>query len=432
MWNDRETVALVYNGELYNFRELRGQLRAKGHTFRTESDTEVILMAWIEWGPQCVERFRGMFAFSLVDMERRKVFMARDHFGIKPLYYSLDNSRLLFASEIQGLGHTFDREVNLEAIDQFLMYRFIPAPNTVFKQVSKLEPATRLTVDFDGSTTGPESYWSVTFQADSDDDVGAWTERFTESLKESVEAHLVSDVPFGAFLSGGVDSTAVVGLMSEVLDRPVETFTIVFDESEYDEGDYARTAAEQWGTHHHEQSVRQDALSILPELIRHHGEPFGDSSSIPTWHLCRFAREHVPMVLSGDGGDEALCGYGRYTRYLNRISEPAGAAKSRLGRWFGDRSPYPHRTYTRWRTSIQELPRDRLGRLWRPEYRERTEAAHRVFEAGFERSMPYHPLTQAQYMDYQGFLPDDILPKVDIAAMTHGLEVRTPLVDRNV
>ena len=254
MANEEGQVRIVYNGELYNYRELGTELVAHGHSFRTESDTEVIIDAWEQWGVRCVEKFRGMFAFVIADWNRRVVFLARDHLGIKPLYYSFNNGQLAFASELQalrilpGIGDRIDPV----ALDEYLRLLYIPSPRTIFPEVEKLPPAYRMLVSFDGKTSGPKRYWQLQFKPVEGRSEDEWTARLESVLRESVRAHLVADVPYGAFLSGGLDSTAVVGFMAEELSRPVRTFSIGFDEESYSELAYARIVAGKWGTDHYE------------------------------------------------------------------------------------------------------------------------------------------------------------------------------------
>src|SRR5579871_3530577 len=264
MSNEDDGVWVTYNGELYNFRELRDRLKAAGHTFRTASDTEVIVHAWEEWGEQCVEYFRGMFAFAIADYHRRVVFLARDHLGITPLYYFRTPERFAFASELHALRvlHDCPDTVDPKAIDEYLFLLYVPPPNTIYRDVWKLPPAHRLTIAFDGRTTGPEPYWKLRFQPQAGVSFDEWTERLEYVLRDSVRAHLMSDVPFGAFLSGGIDSTAVVGLMSKELAEPVRTFSIGFEEAEFNELEYARLAAQKFGTEHHEEMVSAEAVSI--------------------------------------------------------------------------------------------------------------------------------------------------------------------------
>jgi asparagine synthase (glutamine-hydrolysing) len=435
-------VWITYNGELYNYRELREELRAAGHSFRTTSDTEVILLAWVEWGEACVERFRGMFAFAISDFRRRVVFMARDQLGIKPLHYFQSGRRMAFASELQALRALPDcpREIDPHAIDQYLFLLYVPPPNTVYRGVSKLAPGHRVTFGFDGKTSGPQRYWQFRIEPQGGLSIEEWTQRLESVLRDSVRAHLVSDVPFGAFLSGGIDSTAVVALMSEELGRPVKTFSIGFEQEQYNELAFARQVANKFRTDHHEEVVGPGHVSILPEIARHFGEPFGDSSAIPTYFVSRLARQHVPMVLSGDGGDEAFIGYGRYFQWhewinpglrnrrgWRRVVRPGLAAL--WPRRFPSRRHVEPKDWLAWVAGADAQSR---LRLLRPEFAGVVDRSQDALEGILHDAQAVAPEQYGQFIDFNSYLPNDILTKVDIATMAHGLESRTPLTDVRV
>jgi asparagine synthase (glutamine-hydrolysing) len=443
--NDDGSLWIIYNGELYNFQEIKQQLLAKGHRFYTNSDTEVVLHAYQEWGERCVEDFRGMFAFCILDLKARRLFLARDPLGIKPLVYLSDAGRFAFASEIQALRCLpgLELTLDLQALDQYLRLQYIPAPATIFKQIHKLPPAHRMTVTFDGEVHGPELYWQLAFQPDLQRSEADWLELIDQTLRDSVRAHLVSDVPFGAFLSGGVDSSAVVAYMAQILERPVQTFTIGFENAKFDETSYAQQVAARWETDHHVEIVRPHALEILPDLVRHYGEPFGDSSAIPTYYVSRVARQQVPMVLSGDGGDEAFAGYESYRGWMEWLSgdnlryKPAWKRMlyPAARRILPGRYPDPAKRLPRlsnWMMFIEYFGNAQRQELWRPEYRQSIQDRQDVFEAAYARAQSYPPASLAQYLDIQTYLPFDILTKVDVASMMHGLEARTPIVDVRV
>lgn len=431
-------LSVTFNGEIYNFRELRSVLEKKGKTFRTESDTEVVLRSYEVWGGGCVERFRGMFAFAIADWRRRELFLARDHFGIKPLIYTRQGSWFAFASEIQALrgipGGNW--EVDLHALDQYLTLKYIASPRTIFRHVSKLPPAHRLTIGFDGRTAGPEEYWNLEFRP-ARRRHGDWLEELQSVLMESVGAHLVADVPFGAFLSGGVDSSLMVACMSRILGPDVRTFSIGFEDPEYSELPFANIAAKQYGTQHYTEIVRPDAVDLLPKLVRHYGEPFADSSAVPTYYASRLARAQVPMVISGDGGDELFAGYDAYSEWMNWLHY---GGVSPLRRWLhGIKHAVRHRTMRSRVPSVDAWFRckgygDYLNRaqLWRPEFRGGLAAPFESFESAMARPGNFSMCHRAQYVDFKTYLPDDVLVKVDVASMMHGLEVRTPLIDRRV
>ena len=432
-------VWITYNGELYNFLELKQLLILKGYSFRTTSDTEVILYSYIEWGDNCVEKFRGMFAFGILDMTKKRLFLARDHLGIKPLVYLSTPGCFAFSSEIQALRclDNIPLELDLRAIDQYLFLQYIPAPLTIYKQVKKLPPAHRLSISFDGEISGPERYWDLEFKPDHSLDESEWLEALDKVLYDSVKAHLVSDVPFGAFLSGGIDSTAIVTYMAQILKQPVKTFSIGFEEEAFNELQYAEVVAKQCMTDHHVEIVKPDALSILPKLVKHYGEPFGDSSALPTYYVSEMARKHVPMVLSGDGGDEAFAGYNTYrgwiqwlkfhkTPFWKKVLYPA------VSSIFPKR--YPKRTSEtkNWFKQINYFPDDLRRELWRREYRDIPGLPIEAFEKESDNTADYGAINKVQYMDIKTYLPYDILTKVDIASMLNSLEVRTPLVDVRV
>ncbi|MBC8144733.1 MAG: asparagine synthase (glutamine-hydrolyzing) [bacterium] len=444
MLNEDGNVWLTFNGEIYNYKQLTAELVACGHIFATHSDSEVIVHAYEEWGPECVKRFRGMFAFALVDYNRRRVVLARDHFGIKPLYYRAADGFVAFASELSALRQV-DAPVpegNLAAVEYFLRYQYIPTPHTIYRDTWKLPPASYLMIDFDGLISDPVRYWDIAFTGDGVHDAEQLEDVTERVIRDSVSAHLVSDVPFGVFLSGGIDSTLVAMEMARILDTPVRAFGIGFDEVEFDELAYAREAAQRCGVELVTDVVREDeALEILPSLVDHYGEPFGDTSAIPTWFVSRLARSHVPMVLSGDGGDEAFAGYDSYRTWLAlptkrkslellRQGHPKGAVKNLVRAMRRDATGDSRST--QWQRHIGYVDRASRLRLWRSEHRGVVDIDSSRFDESAERANDLDVLSFAQYLDYQTYLPNDILTKVDVASMYHGLEVRTPLIDHVV
>jgi asparagine synthase (glutamine-hydrolysing) len=439
-----ESLWIIYNGELYNFRELKRELEALGHRFLTRSDTEVVLHAYDEWGPRCVERFRGMFAFGLADFRQRRLLLARDHFGIKPLYYRLGENYLAFASELPALRQVEDAPPtgSLQAVDLFLRYQYIPTPHTIYHEIFKLPPASYMTVDFDGRREEPVRYWDIEFKQEDGLSDSEWEQRAEEVIHESVNAHLVSDVPFGVFLSGGIDSSLVAAHMSSILEHPVQGFSIGFKEKDYSELAYAEEAARRCGVELHTEVVEDNALSILPDLVAHYGEPFGDSSAIPTWYVSRLARSFVPMVLSGDGGDEGFGGYSSYDYWMQtapflnarRVMRDAPRdgfylLRQAIRKYLANRTS---NELAHWQNSILYVSEGGRRALWRSEYRDVVGAGCAVFEEADKRARFWNRLSYAQYLDFQTYLPCDILTKVDVASMYHGLEVRTPLIDLRV
>lgn len=448
MSNSDGSIWITYNGEIYNFIDVRSILEARGYVFSTRSDTEVVIHAYQEWGESCVDYLRGMFAFGIWDSRKQEWFLARDHFGIKPLYYYYDGTLFAFASEIQAFRslEKVSLEINLEAIDQYLWLQYIPAPHTIFKNVYKLPPAHRMKVSPRYGIHNPEEYWKLEFKPQSGDRTkGEWIEELDYILRDSVKAHLISDVPFGVFLSGGVDSSAILAYMSQELNKPVRAFTIGFNEDEYSELGFAKDAARRWNADHCVEIVTPNALEILPKLVKHYGEPFGDSSSIPTYYVSQLARSVVPMILSGDGGDEMFGGYHSYVSWINWLSEKRVPSFSDL-----IKKPFPRSlfrilrrivrdglsshspTLGNWLNFISYLRYPERKTLWREDYQYICRPAIKELDALYKNASKYPPLQMAQFMDIKTYLPYDILTKMDVASMAHGLEVRTPLVDIRV
>jgi asparagine synthase (glutamine-hydrolysing) len=437
-------VHLTYNGEVYNYRELRLALKKKGYQFRTESDTEVILYAYEAWGKRCVEHFEGMYAFAIADFRKRELFLARDPFGIKPLLYRVDEKSFAFASEFQALQQLPDwsGDIDLYAIDLYLRYQYIPAPHTAFRKVFKLPAGHRMTVRMGESFQKVERYWEPDFSKKRKWNATDLVDALDNALRDSVKRHLVSDVPFGALLSGGVDSSLVVGYMSELLNRPVKTFSIGFEDESVNELQYARIVAKKYGTEHHEEIVRFDALEMLPEIVKHYGEPFGDQSAIPTWAVSRLARSEVPMVLSGDGGDELFAGYNWYGSWLNQVSNVATSPKrpwkSRLKRaakvfLFSERSePIGQESQViNWLDQITRFHPSHRERLWNPDLRFLSDSESQTLNRSFAEAADAAGVNRVQRVDLETYLPENILRKVDIASMRYGLEVRPPILDLN-
>jgi asparagine synthase (glutamine-hydrolysing) len=448
------TSTIVFNGEIYNFRELYAELRGAGHRFASKSDTEVILHAYEEAGERCVERLRGMFAFAIWDPRARRLFLARDRVGIKPLYYYWDGDTFLFASEVKAiLQHpAVTRRLDPFALDDYLTYLYVPAPRTIFRDISKLRPGHTLTVSAAG--IADREYWDLSFAPRTAPGHPDAAPRLLETLREAVRAHLVSDVPLGAFLSGGVDSSAVVALMAGLMDTPVRTASVGFRDASYDELPFARLVARRFGTQAHERCVEAAAAARLDALVWHFDEPFADSSMVPTSAVSQAAREAVTVCLSGDGGDENFAGYRRYRfdvleHRLRRMLP--GALGPALCGVFGrvypkaDWLPRPFRAKTL--LTNLALPPERAyfhSMSWfTPEmkaqlYTDGLQAALRgydpftVMAPHFQRARDWDPLSRVQYVDIKTYLVDDILTKVDRASMAHSLEVRVPLLDHQV
>ena len=447
MANDDGTIFIVFNGEIYNFRELRRDLEAKGVRFKTSSDTEVILRAYEAAGPDCVRQLRGMFTFAILDERARRVVIARDRVGIKPLFYSWDGRRLLFASELKGIleDASFERTLDREAIGGYLTYHYVPAPRTIFAGARKLPAATTLVLSLDGGAPRLSEYWRLPFAPVSGVREAEWMEGLRAHLADAVRSHMVSDVPIGAFLSGGVDSGTVVALMAQASSAPIRTFSIGFEEAEFDELAYARQVAARFGTEHHEYVVKPDALDVLPKLIWHFDEPFADSSAIPTYYLSEITRRHVTVALSGDGGDENFAGYRRYARALEldqRMSgrlptllQPLLDVVSRILPVGGPGQAYAGllaaQGFERYHRLVTYERRETLRRLLSSDFRDlaRSAADPSLFvQLGSRQSTPDF-ISALQQIDVSTYLPDDILTKVDRTSMAVSLEARVPLLD---
>ncbi len=452
--SDDGALVIVFNGEIYNYQQLRSDLSAMGFRFRTKSDTEVILQAYAAYGEDCVRHLRGMFAFAVWDSLKKHLFVARDRVGIKPIYYCADNGRFIFASEIKGILQHPDvrREMSPVAIDDYLTYGYVPGPKTIFKGIHKLLPGHTLTVSEEG-VRGRE-YWDLDFGSTENLTEAEYAEGLLEKLRESVQIHLMSEVPLGAFLSGGVDSSAVVAIMAGLLDEPVTTASIGFGESGFDELAYARTVARQFGANSCERVVEADAVKVIDSLMWYFDEPFADSSMVPTYYVCQVAREKVTVCLSGDGGDENFAGYRRYRFDVleNRVrSVLPGAfrrpvlgllarmypkadwlpqifrAKALLGNLAVSAEEAYFRTMSRFSPEMKQL-------LYLSDFKRRVDGYNpfSVVQAHFARCQGLDPLSRVQYVDIKTYLADDILTKVDRASMAHSLEVRVPLLDHEV
>ena len=445
--NEDRTVWVVFNGEIYNYRELRTELEARGHRFYTSSDTETIVHAYEQWGEGVFRRLRGMFAIALWDAHQRTLWLARDRAGIKPLHYVQCGERLYFGSEVKSLiaAGAVDREIDLEALDHYLSYLYAPRDRSMFKGVRKLPPGHWL--KWRNGSAEVRQFWAISNTEDfrgSDRDAAA---ALRAVLADAVRSHMVSDVPLGAFLSGGVDSSVVVGLMAEASDRPVKTFSIGFDEPQFDEVAHARTVAAHFGTDHHEFVVRPDGLSILDRLIDHFDEPFADSSAIPTWYVSEIARRHVTVVLSGDGGDELFGGYDRYVPHprVARFDRVPVPGKRRLAAALWPLLPHGARGKNflrhvarddggRYLDSIAFFQPDERNGLYSPDVTRALAGSRAEGTLGrhFARfaGLPLHG--RLMRFDFETYLPEDVLTKVDRMSMAHSIESRVPLLDNEV
>jgi asparagine synthase (glutamine-hydrolysing) len=452
--NEDETVWIAFNGEVYNFEELNRQYLSSGHQFRTRSDTETIVHLYEELGEECFAKLRGMFAIALWDGRRKRLLLARDRLGKKPIYYSWDGRRLVFGSEIKALWKAggLSKEMDLEALSDYFSYLYVPAPKTIYKHVRKLRPAHYLVIDKSGIRETP--YWDIRFDDTRQLSEAEWCDEFLAEYRTAVKSRLVSDVPLGAFLSGGVDSSSVVALMNE-FQRPVTTCSIGFSREAYDESGDARQFAARLDANHFEQIVEPHAIDLVSKLAWHYDEPFADSSAVPTYYVSKVAREHVTVALSGDGGDENFAGYRRYklTMWEDRLRSfvptpvrrtvfgPLGQLYPKLG-WAPRVVRFKSTFESLSRVSpiegyfygISSCPPAMKSRLLTAEVRQKLNGydSADVLRYHYDRAGSADPLSRIQYVDMKTYLVDDILVKVDRASMANSLEVRCPLLDHKL
>jgi asparagine synthase (glutamine-hydrolysing) len=453
IFNEDRSVVVVMNGEIYNFRELRDDLRRRGHVLATEGDTEVIVHLYEEHGADCVRHLHGMFAFALWDARRQQLLIARDRVGKKPLLYALRDGVLSFASEMQALlaDDEIPRAVDPVAIDRYLELGYVPTPMSAIRGVRKLPPAHTLLMR-DGEVT-LQRYWALDYSRKLDVPVQELCERIRDGLRAATRRRMVSDVPLGAFLSGGIDSSAVVAAMAEASSEPVRTFSIGFDHERFDELPHARQVAERFGAVHEEFQVRADAIDVVPTLVRHYGEPFADTSAIPSFYLAAMARRQVTVALNGDGGDESFGGYTRYVANalaarLDRIPAPLRRGTAALGgrlREGDDISGLRNRVrrlagtlaldaparYGRYVAWVDEGRRDAL---YSPAFARAIAAAEvpDPIGAAWAQGSGAHPVDRMLEVDVRTYLVDDLIAKVDIATMAHALEARSPFLDHEL
>jgi asparagine synthase (glutamine-hydrolysing) len=453
MANETGSIRVVFNGEIYNFQQLRRSLEAKGHVFRTQSDTETIAHAYEEYGERCVDHFRGMFAMAVWDSARQQLFLARDRLGKKPLYYYKDEHRFVFASELKALLRCpqVPRQINPAAVEHYLKDGYIPAPASILTNIFKLPPAHWLTFNLKTRALKVCPYWTPQYAPKSTATFEDTAAELRQLLSEAVRLRLISDVPLGALLSGGIDSSIVVALMAEHSSRPVKTFSIGFEEDGFNELPYAREVARRFGTEHHELIIRPQAAEVLPELVWHLDEPMADASALPSYYVAQMARQHVTVVLNGDGGDEAFAGYNShgavmaYRRYqslpgwvrygfaevlLKAVpkGQPADHPLSRARRLVTQSGQSLDHQYSRWMTLCSEETRRSL-------YSDNF--AGRLGSGSFEGKWDddNHQLGPLDWMlrsDTLNYLPGDLLVKMDRMTMAHSLEARSPMLDQEV
>jgi asparagine synthase (glutamine-hydrolysing) len=457
LYNEDGSVVVVYNGEIYNYQSLIPELQALGHVFHTRSDTEVIVHAWEAWGPDCVKRFRGMFAFALWDRNQQTLFLARDRLAVKPLYYAwLADGRFVFGSELKALlAHGgLSREMDPHAVEEYFALGYVAEPRTIFKQAKKLSPGHTLVVKRGARAAEPQQYWDVSFTLDSRIGVDDACAELRHRLDESIRLRMISEVPLGAFLSGGVDSSAVVATMAGQTDGQVNTCSVAFDDPAFDEAEFAQLVADKYRTNHHVETVRSDDFDLIDTLARQYDEPFADSSAIPTYRVCQLARKHVTVALSGDGGDETFGGYRRYKLHLFeerfRSAMPLAVRRpifNTLGNVYpkADWAPRIFRAKTTFqgmaRTSVEAyfhsmsiLPSPLRAQLFSAKFKSELAgySAEHVFDRHAANAPTDDPLALIQYLDLKTYLIGDINTKVDRASMAHSLEVREPLMDHEL
>jgi asparagine synthase (glutamine-hydrolysing) len=451
MSNEDGTVWVLLNGEIYNYPELRAGLLQRGHQFTTKSDTEAIVHLYEDHAEDCFAKLRGMFSIALWDSRQRKLVLARDRVGKKPLFYAEDGHRILFGSELKALlaGDSLPRDIDEQALSDYFSFGYIPAPKTIYRSVRKVMPGHYLVASEAG--VRETCYWDLSFANIEQHSEEEWGERLRHELCEATRIRLMSDVPIGAFLSGGIDSSSVVAMMSQLMKRPVTTCSIGFKEKKYDEAEYARQVSQLFSTDHHEETVEPNAVEIVGKLAWHYDEPFADSSAIPTYYVSKIARGQVTVALGGDGGDESFAGYRRYKldHYENRVRNHVPGMLRRnvfgpLGRWYPPLAWAPR--MFRAKATFQSLSRsplegyfnsvsyfrpDAKAQLFSSDFRRRLAGydSIEVFRHYYDRADTDDPLSKIQYLDIKTYLTDDILTKVDRASMAVSLEVRAPMLD---
>ena len=457
LFNEDGSVVVIFNGEIYNYQQLIPELQALGHVFHTKSDTEVIVHSWEAWGADCVKRFRGMFAFALWDRNQQTFFMARDRLGVKPMYYALlDDGTLLFGSELKSiLAHGgLRRDIDPLAVEEYFALGYVAEPRTIFKQARKLPPAHTFSIRRGQPLGQPVEYWDVRFTLDNRTTQVEAQEELVHRLQESVRLRMIAEVPLGAFLSGGVDSSAVVAMMAGLSRGPVNTCSIAFDDPAFNESAFAQKVADRYHTNHRVETVKSDDFDLIDTLARLYDEPYADSSAIPTYRVCQLARKHVTVALSGDGGDESFGGYRRYRMHLMeermRAALPQSVRRSvfgTLGKLYpkADWAPRMFRAKTTFegiaRSSVEayfhsmSFIREPLrSQLYSNSFKAELGgySAQDVFDRHAGRAGTDDPLALIQYIDMHTYLVGDINTKVDRASMAHSLEVREPLMDHEL
>jgi asparagine synthase (glutamine-hydrolysing) len=446
--NEDESIWIIFNGEIYNYQDLHDDLIRKGHVFKTKSDTETIVHLYEQYGTDCLKFLRGMFGFSIWDNKKQQLFCARDRFGIKPFYYYTDKEKFVFGSEIKPILKTvnIDRTLSYDALDSYLAFGYITSDLSIYRNIKKLQPGHYLLLSFkDKVSITIDKYWEIQFEPDYSKTETQWSREIEECLSETVKLHMISDVPLGAFLSGGIDSSSVVAMMARNSSRPIKTFSIGFKEQKFDELIYADKIAKKYSCEHHEQIVEPESISLLPKLVNAYDEPYADSSAIPTYYVSKMAREYVTVALSGDGGDELFAGYDSYARYKKIYSSLLNFKSSFLNKmvWGNIYKMIPHTIKGKIFTHMLSQDRKYLGAgavVWMKDERQKYllndyvsidyERASESFKEGIlNKGSNNDFISNLQYLDLQTYMVDDVLTKVDRASMLNSLEVRVPLLD---
>ena len=459
MYSADDQVVIVYNGEVYNFAQVREELIALGYTFNTHSDTEVLLNAWHAWKEESVQHFRGMFAFAIWDKREQRLTVVRDRLGIKPLFYTLlDDGRLLFASELKSImvEKSAPREMDIQAVEDYFALGYIPDPKTIFKGINKLPPGHYLQIKSGDVEPKIIQYWDVPFAETVEKTEPEIKDKLIEILSEAIEGRMIADVPLGAFLSGGVDSSGVVALMSKLnesskSEKPVETCSISFGSKKFNESEYAQMIADRYQTNHHSEQVDADDFDLIDKLAEVYDEPYADSSAIPTYRVCELARKHVTVSLSGDGADELMSGYRRhrFAYYENKVRSkiPASIRKPLFG-FLGkvypkfDWLPQMFRAKSTFQSlamddaegylhAVSFVPEAWREKLFSSSFKQQLNgySVKKFFKQEMDKCPKEDSLSRIQYVDLKTYLPGDILTKVDRASMAHSLEVRVPILD---
>lgn len=446
MANENDSIYIVFNGEIYNYLENRELLHKKGYVFKTDSDTEVIVHLYEEYGADCLQYLRGMFAFAIWDNNKQQLFCARDRFGIKPFYYYQDVDKMVFSSEIKSIlkCEKIDKSLSPEALDSYFAFGYITSDLSIYKNIRKLQPGHFMILSFkDKVSIKIKKYWEIDFNPDYTKSEKQWVEELEDCFSETVKMHMISDVPLGAFLSGGIDSSSVVAMMAKNSNFPVKTFSIGFKEQKFNELVFAREIAKKYNCEHHEQIIEPESIDILSKLVSAYDEPFADSSAIPTYFVSKLAREHVTVALSGDGGDELFAGYDNYKKLKNINKYNFSSPQINKLFWGNIHKLIPNQIKGKGFTYLLSKDKNFLGayiNMWTKEERQKlilndgsvkklTNTSESYKKEILSKGIKNDFISNLQNLDMQTYLVDDILTKVDRTSMMNSLEVRVPLLD---